>query len=91
MAGKLRRIIEGLKDYYSSPLEQTFRRFRNGLIYFSVGMITIYLAQINLEASVKQELITAFGIFLVAIGFFIAMMAQIKMLISRIVFFFTKK
>lgn len=91
MVKKLRQILAGLKAYYTAPLEQTFKRFRNGLIYFSVGMTTIYLAQVNLEASLKQELVTAFGIVLVALGFFIAMMAQIKMLISRIIFFFTKK
>lgn len=91
MAKKLGRILRGLKDYYSAPLTTTFKQFRSGLIYFSVGMIIIYLAQVNLQYSLKQELVTVAGVVLVAAGFLIAMMAQIRMIISRIVVFFNKK
>ncbi len=91
MDGKVRALIDGLRRYYSAPLAQTFRKFRSGLIYFSVGLIVIYLAQSNLQPSLRQEIVTLCGIALLACGFFIAMMAHIRMIISRIVRFFLQK
>lgn len=91
MAKRLSELLAGLKAYYSAPLNTTFRQFRSGLIYFAVGLIIIYLANTNLPDSMKQELITMAGIIMVAVGFFIAMMAHIRMIISRVVHFFIKK
>lgn len=91
MASKLKTLLNGLKEYYRAPLEVTFKKFRDGLIYFTVGFIIIYLAKNTLEASLKQELIVLFGLAMIAIGFFIAMLAQTRMIISRIVRFFDDK
>ncbi len=91
MAYQLKDVIAALKHHYSAPLSQSFHKFRNGLIYFTVGFMIVFFAQSNLQPSLKQELITLFGLVMIAIGFFIAMMAQIRMIISRIVTFFTEK
>ncbi len=79
-----------LSKHYSAPLTDSFHRFRNGLIYFTVGFMIVYYAHATLEDSLKLELITLFGLVMIAIGFFIAMMAQIRMIISRLVSFFKK-
>jgi len=91
MASKINIFLAALKAHYQAPLEHSFRRFRNGIIYFTVGFIVVYLAQTNLAPSLKQELITLAGLIMIAIGFFIAMMAQVRMIISRIILFFNKK
>ncbi len=91
MAYKVKGILAALKHHYSAPLSASFHKFRNGLIYFTVGFMIVFFAQANLPPSLKQELITLFGIIMIAIGFFIAMMAQIRMIISRIVKFFIEK
>lgn len=88
---KIKLILRGLKEYYSEPLTVPFRSFRNGLIYFTTGFIILYLAHNNLPPSLKQELLVLAGLCMIAVGFFMAMMAHIKMIISRIVTFFTKK
>ncbi len=90
MAYRLSDILKGLKTYYSVPLNTSFHKFRNGLIYFSVGMVMIYMAHENMLPSTSQEIVVLAGIILTAIGFFIAMMAQIRMIISRIIQFFDK-
>lgn len=68
----------------------TFRRFRNGLIYFTVGLMIIYMGQQTLTPSLKQEWITLAGLVLATVGFLMAMLAHIRMVISRIVRFFRK-
>lgn len=83
---------KALLEHYSEPLENSFHKFRNGLIYFTVGFIIIFTAHANVEPdSLQLEIITLFGLAMIAIGFFIAMMAQIRMIISRILLFIRKK
>lgn len=91
MANRLKQIITALKIYYSEPLEFSFRRFRAGLIYFTFGFILIYLAHNTLEPSLKQEVISLIGMLFIGVGFFIAIMAHIRMIISRIVMFIKRK
>ncbi|MFL0809819.1 MAG: hypothetical protein K6L76_05340 [Agarilytica sp.] len=69
-------------------MKVSFKKFRDGLIYFTVGFIIIYLARNTLEASLKQELIVLFGLVMIGIGFLMAMLAQTRMVISRILHFF---
>lgn len=76
-----------LKEHYTAPLEQTFKQFRLGAMLF-LGAVIIYIALNNLEASLQQELVTLAGLAVGGLGFLIAMLAQIRMLISRIVKFF---
>lgn len=91
MAYRLSDILKGLKQYYSAPLNTSFHKFRNGLIYFSVGLIMIYIAHSSMLPSASQEVVVLAGILLSAVGFFIAMMAQVRMIISRIIQFIEKK
>ncbi len=81
-----------LLEHYTAPLTTSFHKFRNGLIYFTVGFIIIFTAHANVEPDTLQlEIITLFGVAMIAIGFFIAMMAQVRMIISRIMMFIQKK
>lgn len=81
---------KALKIYYTAPLEKTFRQFRNGAIYFAVGLIIIYLANTTITPSVKQEVIILAGLIMSAVGFIMAMLAQMRLVISRIVQFWNK-
>ena len=84
-------IRKALYIYYSAPLTNTFKKFRSGLIYFTVGMFIIFMANQNMTPSVQQDLVTLFGLIMVAVGFLIAIMAHIRLIISRILHFLTKK
>ena len=84
------KFVAALKAHYSAPLIKTFKQFRDGVIYFAVGLITIYLANSAMEPSAWQELIILFGLCLGAVGFVMAMLAQVRMVISRIYHFFSK-
>ena len=88
---KVKKYLLALKQYYLEPLEKTFKKFRNGVIYFSVGLITFYLASTNIKPSALQELVVLGALCLSITGFTIAMLAQTRMIISRIVKFFTVK
>lgn len=84
------QIIHFLKRHYSAPLSVAFRQFRSGVIFFSVGIIIFYLANASLEPSLKQEIITLLSLIIAGAGFIVAIMAHIRMIISRI-FQFLKK
>lgn len=87
----LKALKKVLLVHYSAPLSESFHKFRNGLIYFTVGFMIVFFAKMNLQDSMQQELIVLFGVSMIAIGFFIAMLAQIRMIITRIVKFFISK
>ena len=82
------KLLHWLKVYSSAPQIQTFKRFRDGAIYFAVGLITIYLANVSMTPSAKQEFIVLLGLCLTSLGFIMAMVAQIKLIVSRIFHFF---
>jgi hypothetical protein len=86
----LRTLPKFLYDYYTAPQHETYKRLRNGFIYFSVGLITIYIASTAIEPSLKQELFVLAGMLLGGLGFFIAILAYIRIVISRILSFFKK-
>lgn len=81
---------EQLKAFAGAPMEQLFRKFRAGVIYFGVGGIMIYLANVAVEPSILQELVMLSGILLGAVGFMLAMIMQFRMIVSRIYHFFNK-
>lgn len=80
-----------LHDYYSVSLVRVFYVFRGGLIYFFVGLMTIYLAGQSMVPSLEQDLVVLLGLLLMAVGFVIAMMAHMRLIIGRFVQFFSKK
>lgn len=87
----LNKIKRTLRNYYLQPLNKTYKKFRNGAIYFSVGLITFYLSNLYLSESLLQELIVLIALILCSIGFLIAMLAQTRIIISRFVKFYSKK
>ncbi|NIB42046.1 hypothetical protein HBA55_20745 [Pseudomaricurvus alkylphenolicus] len=82
------RWLTLLKNHYSAPLELSFRQFKLGAMLFFTGLVIVYLAHQQLPPSVTLEVVTLVGLLLVGVGFLLAMLAQIRMLISRILNFF---
>lgn len=78
-----------IKAHYSAPLKLSFMQFRWGVVIFFIGLVIIYAGSQVLEHSLAQELVTLLGLMVIGVGFLIAMMAQIRMVISRVVIFFT--
>jgi len=88
LKGNWPRIKKVLIDHYSAPLLNSFKQFRTGAIFFAVGLIIVYLANTSLPPSSKQELIVLLGLIMAACGFVYAMLAHIRMIISRAYRFF---
>lgn len=84
------RYVQALITHYTAPWEQTFKQFRLGVITFGLGLALIFIAHNQLPPSLKQELIVLLGLIIVGLGFFIAMLAQVRLLISRILAFIWK-
>lgn len=76
-----------LKAHYSAPLKQTFTQFRWGVVLFFIGLVIIYTGSQVFQPSLSQEIVTLLGLTIIGIGFITAMMAQIRMLVSRFVHF----
>jgi hypothetical protein len=77
-----------LYNHYTTPPEQIFPQFKLGASLFLVGLVIIYGGYQFLEPSLSQEIITLIGLLVIGIGFLMAMMAQVRMLIGRILRFF---
>lgn len=58
---------------------------------FFTGMVTIYSASEAMTPSLAQEWVTLAGLVLVGVGFVIAILAQGRILISRLYHFWTKR
>ena len=83
----LERLLSRLKEYYSAPLEETFKQFRLGAMTFFLGMVIIYISSQSMPDSLKQEIVVLIGLIVGGLGFLVAMFAQLRMLISRILNF----
>lgn len=81
------RYIQALINHYGAPLEVIFKQFRLGVITFGVGLAFIFIANTNFAPSLKQELGVLASLTVLGIGFVIAMLAQVRLLISRILQF----
>jgi hypothetical protein len=82
---------KALYQHYTSPLEKIFPQFKLGAVIFFLGLVVIYGGHQLLQPSMAQELVTLCGLLLIGGGFMVAMMAQVRMLISRVMRFFFKK
>lgn len=80
-----------LYRHYSAPQIQIFKTLRTGFIVFFSGLVTLYIANTNIAPSLRQEILTLLGILACGIGFLVAITAYIRLVISRIVIFFTRK
>lgn len=87
----MQRWAAFLKAHYSAPLSISFKQFKLGAMLFFFGFVVIYLANNLYPPSARQEMIFLLGLIIGGLGFIIAMMAQVRMLISRILHFFWDK
>lgn len=88
---KLQQLKNALITHYSVPLSVPFRQFRNGTIYFGVGLAMVLMANTYMSPSILQEGVVLAGLVLGGCGFILAMMAQVRLLISRIIQFYQRK
>lgn len=68
-----------------------FQQFKLGAMMFFTGLVGLYIAQTALNDSLQQELLALGGIVMAGLGFLIAMLAQIRMLISRLLSLYLDK
>lgn len=87
----LSALKELLIKHYSADLTVVFKQFRNGALAFGGGLMLIFYANTQLEPSLQQELIVLFALVLGGLGFTIAMLAQMRMIIGRFVQFFMRE
>ena len=85
-----RAWLRALKSHYTGSLEQGFRQFRLGVSLFFLGMVGLYIANTLLEPSLEQELVVLVSLLVGGAGFIWAMMAHLRMLIGRLIRFFTR-
>lgn len=87
----MRNWKQALLIHYTATQQASFKQFRLGVMLFFLGMVVVYIANNLWQASLQQEIILASGLICGGIGFIWALMAQLRMLISRFVRFFTNK
>ncbi|WP_245792097.1 hypothetical protein [Teredinibacter waterburyi] len=83
-------IKQALYLHYHAPQQLMFKQFRNGAIFFAVGVIIVYLANTTVEPSVKQEWLVLAGLIMAGAGFVVAILAHVRLIISRLVKFIDK-
>lgn len=92
---KIKNIVQqarvALLKYYSVPLAVAFRQFRNGAIYFGVGLMSVFMANQYMAPSAQQEAVVLAALCLTGFGFVMALMAEVRMVISRFVQFARKR
>jgi|GEM_PF-988481 len=79
---------KALHKHYTAPLEKSFKQFKLGAVLFTVGFIIIYLTNQTIDPSIKQEILVLCGVIITGIGFIIALSAHVRMLITRVIYFF---
>lgn len=87
----LSNIKQLLLNHYTAPMETIFKQFRLGLSLFFCGMVVVYGSHQALAPSLHQEVMVLVGLVVVGIGFIMAMLAQIRLIISRFLLFFLNK
>jgi hypothetical protein len=75
----------------SHSMDHSFRRFRLGLALFFLGFVILYAVEQLLQPSLLQEILAAFAVVIVAVGFGLAVVAELLFLIYRVVLFFSSK
>jgi len=85
------KVLSTLKAHYTAPMRQSFQQFKLGAMLFFTGFVGLYIAQTAVSDSLQQELLALGGIVMAGLGFLIAMLAQIRMLISRLLNFYLDK
>jgi len=81
-------FLRALYQHYQAPLEEVFPQFKWGAVIFFWGGLILYGASQLLTPSLQQEIIILIALIVLGVGLLIALMAQTRMLISRILRFF---
>lgn len=81
-------FAQRLYQHYITAPEKVFPRFKLGASLFFIGLVLIYASSQLVEPSLLQELITLIGLCIIGVGFLLALMAQVRMVIGRILRFF---
>jgi len=71
--------------------DANFRRFRLGLSIFFTGMVFLYASNQLLEPSLKQEIASLICIVIISAGFMLAIISEVRFVLSRIIQFFNSK
>jgi len=74
-----------LIHYTQTSTYVLFQRFKLGAMIFFLGLVIIYGGYQLLEHSLLQEIVFLIGISLIGGGFLLAMLAQVRMLIGRLI------
>ena len=85
------QLKDGLTEYYLVDPFIVFKQFRFGAIAFGIGLGLILYSNSAVEASVRQELLALIGLAIGIVGFMVAMLAQMRLMIGRFVRFFANK
>lgn len=88
---KLIRVRRAVLAYYTAPQAQQFKSLRNGFVLFAMGLATVLITNSSIPPSLEQEIVILLGLILGGIGFLLAIRAYVRIVISRIVAFFSKK
>ena len=75
-------------QHYTAPLENIFPQFKLGAMLFFIGLVVVYGGYQLLQPSLQQEIVTLAGLLVIGSGFIIALMAQVRMLVGRLIRFF---
>lgn len=81
------RVKALLHAHYAVPIRIIFNQFRLGASLFLCGMVGVYADYQLLQPSLLQEIFLLLSLLVVGAGFIIAMLAQVRMLVSRILHF----
>lgn len=84
-------LKQRLKRHYTATLAQSFRQFRWGASIFLAGLVMIYAASQLMAPSLAQEVAVLVGLVIVGTGFVIAIAAQFRMLMGRLIRFWEKR
>ena len=90
LGATLKLCRTALYKHYTAPLAAQFKSLRTGFIVFAVGLATVLISNSSLTPSLEQELAVGLGLIVGGIGFVLAMMAYIRIVISRIIIFISK-
>ncbi len=80
-----------LKAHYTAPPDISLRQFRLGLSLFFCGMVALFGAHQLMEPSLRQEIVVLLALMILGSGFIIAMMAQVRLIITRLWRFFASR
>lgn len=72
-------------------LQKIFQQFRLGAMLFFAGLVAIYCVQQLVTPSLKQELLILLSLLVTGTGFCIAMIAQVRFVIGRLILFFSNQ